>query len=57
MRSCIVATVAGLARAVLAGSQPAWAGSAACKSRVNNTHAKLLECVTLEGARKHQAAL
>ena len=35
----------------------AMAGPAACGSRVNNTHAKLLECVTLEGARAHQAAL
>ncbi|MFO7544235.1 MAG: M28 family metallopeptidase [Trueperaceae bacterium] len=27
-----------------------------CERRVNNTHAKLLECVTLEGVRAHQAA-
>jgi hypothetical protein len=32
------------------------AGPQACKNRVNNTHAKLLECVTLEGVREHQAA-
>jgi Zn-dependent M28 family amino/carboxypeptidase len=32
------------------------AGPAACNSRNNNTHAKLLECVTLEGVREHQAA-
>ena len=32
------------------------AGPAACESRVNNTHAKLLECVTLAGVREHQAA-
>ena len=31
--------------------------SAACDSRTNNTHKKLLECVTLEGVREHQAAL
>jgi len=31
--------------------------SAACDNRVNNTHSKLLECVTLEGVRSHQAAL
>lgn len=30
---------------------------AACATRPNNTHAKLLECVTLEGVRAHQAAL
>jgi Zn-dependent M28 family amino/carboxypeptidase len=34
-----------------------FAGSEACDTRVNNTHAKLLECVTLEGVREHQAAL
>jgi aminopeptidase Y len=32
------------------------AGSNACDKRVNNTHKKLLECVTLDGARAHQAA-
>lgn len=33
------------------------AGSAACANRTNNTFDKLLECVTLEGVRHHQAAL
>jgi aminopeptidase Y len=33
------------------------AGPEACDSRSNNTFAKLLECVTLDGARSHQAAL
>jgi Zn-dependent M28 family amino/carboxypeptidase len=28
-----------------------------CENRANNTHAKLQECVTLEGVREHQAAL
>ncbi|MBM3123484.1 MAG: M20/M25/M40 family metallo-hydrolase [Chloroflexi bacterium] len=32
------------------------AGPAACDTRVNNTFAKLLECVTLGGVREHQAA-
>ena len=32
-------------------------GSAISDSRVNNTHRKLLECVTLDGVRAHQAAL
>ncbi len=32
------------------------AGPAACDTRVNNTIAKLLECVTIEGVREHQAA-
>ena len=27
-----------------------------CASRVNDTHESLLECVTLEGVREHQAA-
>lgn len=30
---------------------------AACDARTNNTHSKLLECVTLAGVREHQAAL
>jgi Zn-dependent M28 family amino/carboxypeptidase len=34
----------------------ATAGQASCESRVNNTHAKLLECVTLDGVREHQEA-
>jgi Zn-dependent M28 family amino/carboxypeptidase len=42
---------------VFAMAPQAIAGSQACDSRVNNTHAKLLECVTLEGVREHQAAL
>ncbi|HMQ35143.1 MAG TPA: M28 family metallopeptidase, partial [Chloroflexaceae bacterium] len=50
--SALVALVLGLLAAVPA----AQAGPAACDSRVNNTHAKLLECVTLEGVREHQAA-
>jgi Zn-dependent M28 family amino/carboxypeptidase len=33
------------------------AGPAACEKRNNNTARKLLECVTLEGVREHQAAL
>lgn len=33
------------------------AGPAACDTRVNNTIEKLLECVTLDGVRAHQAAL
>jgi len=33
------------------------AQSPACDNRVNNTFDKLLECVTLEGVREHQAAL
>jgi len=33
------------------------ASAASCDNRVNNTFNKLLECVTLEGVRAHQAAL
>ena len=32
------------------------AGPESCENRNNNTHAKLLECVTLDGVRDHQAA-
>jgi Zn-dependent M28 family amino/carboxypeptidase len=42
---------------VLAPATTAPAGSAACDNRVNNTFAKLLECVTVDGVRQHQAAL
>jgi aminopeptidase Y len=42
--------------AVFAYAPPASAGPAACDNRNNNTHAKLLECVTVEGVREHQAA-
>ena len=49
----IVATALSFAPRALAGSS---AVPAACANRVNNTHAKLLECVTLEGVREHQAA-
>ena len=38
-------------------ANPATAGPAGCDTRVNNTHAKLLECVTVDGVRAHQAAL
>jgi aminopeptidase S len=34
----------------------ALAGPKSCDKRVNNTNSKLLECVTLEGVRAHQAA-
>jgi Zn-dependent M28 family amino/carboxypeptidase len=42
---------------MLAGPTSAPAGSKACPNRVNNTFDKLLECVTLDGVRAHQAAL
>ena len=51
-----VATTAVLTTALLQG-QTASAAAGACDSRNNNTYEKLLECVTLEGVREHQAAL
>jgi aminopeptidase Y len=39
------------------GVIPAAAGPAGCTSRTSNSLKKLLECVTLEGVREHQAAL
>ena len=32
-------------------------GQKSCNTRINNTKKKLLQCVTLEGVREHQAAL
>jgi len=32
------------------------AASSSCDARTNNNAAKLLQCVTLEGVREHQAA-
>lgn len=34
----------------------AGAGAASCDNQTNNTYKKLLDCVTVEGARSHQAA-
>jgi aminopeptidase Y len=52
----ILAAVTTIASTFVAGGQ-ASAGPESCATRVNNTHAKLQECVTLEGVREHQAAL
>ncbi|MBE2224284.1 MAG: M20/M25/M40 family metallo-hydrolase, partial [Anaerolineae bacterium] len=41
---------------ILMATQIASAGSSSCDNRVNNTHKKLLECVTVTGVREHQAA-
>ncbi len=51
----VSAALLGLTIAFNTGT--AAAGPAGCDTRVNNTHAKLLECVTLGGVRSHQAAL
>jgi len=50
-----VAAAVGVAAVSLA--PPVLAGPNACDSRVNNSQAKLAECVTLDGVRAHQAAL
>jgi hypothetical protein len=47
-----VASIAAVGVSAASAANPS-----ACANRNNNTHAKLQECVTLEGAREHQAAL
>ena len=42
---------------VVVGGPAASAGSKSCANRNNNTVNKLLECVTVDGVRTHQAAL
>lgn len=51
-----ILTILAIFAAAFAFAPSAFAGPEACDTRVNNTHAKLLECVTLEGVRAHQAA-
>jgi len=41
---------------MFAFASTAFAGAEACDTRVNSTFDKLLECVTLDGVREHQAA-
>jgi Zn-dependent M28 family amino/carboxypeptidase len=57
-RKGLLALRAALAVALVAIAIPAAASSAppGCDNRTNNTYDKLLECVTLEGVRAHQAA-
>ena len=52
-----VALLAALAGVLVLAPAPAVAGPSACDDRTNNTYDKLLECVTLDGVREHQAAL
>lgn len=51
-----ILTIVAVFATAFAFAPSAFAGEEACDTRVNNTHAKLLECVTLEGVRAHQAA-
>ncbi|HSG43052.1 MAG TPA: M28 family peptidase [Anaerolineales bacterium] len=55
-KSIRIMTLLAILTGALAFVPAAFAGSEACDTRVNNTQAKLLECVTLEGVREHQAA-
>jgi hypothetical protein len=55
-RHVILALALGAAILTLMASEAA-AQSPSCESRTNNTVKKLLECVTLDGVREHQAAL
>ena len=48
--------VVALMATMFAYASTAFAGAEACDTRVNNTIDKLLECVTLDGVREHQAA-
>jgi aminopeptidase Y len=51
-----ISLVLAIIAATFAITPAVFAGSPACNTRVNNTFAKLLECVTVEGVREHQAA-
>ena len=56
LKSLLTAGTALTAAAFLLPSS-ALAGPEGCDTRVNNTIAKLTECVTVEGVRAHQQAL
>ena len=58
MKKAIFMVAASLVTAALSVNAPqVFAGPNSCANRVNNTHDKLLECVTIDGVRQHQAAL
>ena len=54
-RIALVAVLGLLLAALLPLSAAVAAPNNACDNRTNNTYEKLLECVTLEGVREHQA--
>jgi aminopeptidase Y len=51
-----ILVVVALVAATFVFASTVLAGEESCDTRVNNTFNKLLECVTLEGVREHQAA-
>ncbi len=51
-----VLILAALALVISASTMTAVAGPRSCDNRNNNTFKKLLECVTVDGVREHQAA-
>lgn len=53
----LLSAVLALATTASLSGSYAYAGPKSCDTRVNNTPAKLLECITLDGVRRHQAAL
>jgi Zn-dependent M28 family amino/carboxypeptidase len=55
IRIALVAVLGLLAAALLPLPAAVAAPAEACDRRTNNTYQKLLECVTLEGVREHQA--
>jgi Zn-dependent M28 family amino/carboxypeptidase len=58
MKKAIFMVAASLVTATLSVDVPqVFAGPNSCANRVNNTHDKLLECVTIDRVRQHQAAL
>jgi hypothetical protein len=57
MRMTTTLGLSAIALATMLAAQPADAASPACATRNNNTVKNLLECVTLDGVRAHQAAL
>ncbi len=57
MRLAAVGAIAALTSVLLPVQAATAQPGNACDNRNNNTYEKLLECVTLEGVREHQAAL
>jgi hypothetical protein len=56
IRIATVVAVLALSLSFAPAVPTAMAAPAACATRANHTPALLLECVTLEGVREHQAA-